>query len=137
MALVDTFRRGLNTAADFSGATSAVKVGGNLAQNTARTLQRQPRKPLYGPQTPLAQLLRDALGIGSIGTAALGGIAGMAGRGAAQGGAAIPGGTASVPPPISAVDGNPIVQGTSHIRALVDSARALKALRDALRITPK
>lgn len=136
MALVDTFRRGLNTAADFSGATSAVKVGGNLAQNTARTLQRKPRKPLYGPKTPLAQLLRDALGIGSIGTAALGGIAGMAGSGAAHGSAAIPRGTPT-PPPISAVDGNPIVQGTSHIRALVDSARALKALRDILRITPK
>jgi hypothetical protein len=137
MALINAFRRGLNTAADISGATSAVKVGGNLAQNTVRTLQRRPRKPLYTPQTNVAQLLRDALGIVGIGSAAMGGVAGMAGRGAAQGGAAIPGGTASVPPPFSAVEGNPIVQNTSHIRALVNSARALKALREALRVTPK
>lgn len=137
MALIDTFRRGLNTAADIGGATSAVKVGGNLAQNANRVVRKQPRKPLYTPQTNVAQLLRDALGIVDIGSAALGGVAGMAGSGAAYGSAAIPRGTAPTPPPFSAVDGNPIVQNTSHIRALVDSAKALKALRDALRITPK
>jgi hypothetical protein len=84
MALVKTMRKALDTAADWSGATSAVKVGGNLVQNVKRTIQGKPRKNLYSAKDTVHTLVGDAAGIVGLGTAALAGVSGLAAKGAAK-----------------------------------------------------
>lgn len=67
----------ISGAADISGATSVVRVGGNLAQNISRSIQGKPVKPLY-KKGEYGKLAKDIIGIGALGATTLGAVSGLA-----------------------------------------------------------
>ena len=69
--------KAMNTAADLMGATSAVKVGGNLVQNLARK-KGEKVKQLY-KKGDYKSLAKDVTGIATLGAASLGAVSGLAG----------------------------------------------------------
>jgi hypothetical protein len=123
MALLKTIRKGLDTAADWSGATSTVKVGGNLVKNVKNVIQRKPQQPLYDSKTKGSTFAKDLAGIVGLGTALLGGVAGM-------------GAKAGVKAEPAAANGPTLAQNLARLRAetvgksqkLLDAAEA--AMRD-------
>lgn len=74
MSILKKTRKALSAAADFSGATSTVKVGANLAKNAIRVARGKSANTDLYPVKKGKELIKDVAGIAGLGATAIGAV---------------------------------------------------------------